>query len=166
MESCRVFRWKGRPRFSAFGMERLRSWVAQKFSGSFLPRYAVFHPSRVAELHFSGGRPVFPQVPQCRFEAVLAASKLTQATQRPLDVARGVMLSTWFRQSDRSPAEANIISTATGKRRAFAFDRREMRRRANAAYDLPAAGCRTRVPAPNTCKLARLSRAIQRGFGR
>jgi hypothetical protein len=89
----------GRPRFLAFGMERLRSWVARKFSGSFLPRYDVFHLSRVAGLHLSGGRPVFPQVPQRRSEAVLASSKLTQAAQRPLDVARGVTLSTWFRQS-------------------------------------------------------------------
>ena len=139
----------------------------------------VFYLPRVTGLNLSGGRPIFPQVPQRSAEEVLASSKLTQAAQRPLDLARGVTLSTWVSPErlgrclrtdvwliDRSLAEANIISTATGRRRAFDFDMREMRRRANAAYDLPAAGCRTRVPAPNTCKLARLSRAIQRGFGR
>jgi dihydrofolate reductase len=65
----------------------------------FLPRYDAFHLSRVAGLHLSGGRPIFPQVPQRSAEDVLASSNLTQAAQRPLDVARGVTLSTWFRQS-------------------------------------------------------------------
>jgi dihydrofolate reductase len=53
--------------------------------GLFLPRFDVFYLSRVARLHLSGGRPVFPQVPQNSAEAVLAS--------------RGVTLSTWFRQS-------------------------------------------------------------------
>jgi hypothetical protein len=67
--------------------------------GLFLPRYDAFYLSCVSGLHLSGGRPVFPQVPQHSAEWVLASSKLTQAGQRPLDVARGVTLSTWFRQS-------------------------------------------------------------------
>lgn len=58
----------------------------------FLPRYDVFYLSRVAGLNLSGGRPIFPQVPQHSAEEVLASSKLTQAAQRPLDVARGVPL--------------------------------------------------------------------------
>lgn len=66
--------------------------------GLFLPRYDVFYLSRVAGLHLSGGRPVFPQVPHSA-EAVLASSKLTQVAQRPLNLERGVTLSTWFRQS-------------------------------------------------------------------
>jgi dihydrofolate reductase len=67
--------------------------------GLFLPRYDVFYLSRVAGLNLSGGRPVFPQVSQHSAEEVLASSKLTQAAQRPLDVARGVTLSTWCRES-------------------------------------------------------------------
>jgi dihydrofolate reductase len=55
--------------------------------GLFLPRYDVFYLSRVAGLHLSGGRPIFPQVPQRSAEEVLTSSKLTQAAQRPLDVA-------------------------------------------------------------------------------
>ena len=165
----------------AFGMKRLQSWVARKFSGSFLPRYDVFHLSRVAERHLSGGRPVFPQVLQCRSGAVLASSKLTQATQRPLDVARGVMFIHLVSPErpcrcvrtdvrgwpiGRSPVEATIISTAMGRRRAFASDMRERLRRENAAYGLRAAGCLIGVPEPNTCKLVLLTRAIRRGFGR
>lgn len=72
--------------------------------GLFLPRYDVFYLSRVAGLHLSGGRPVFPQVPQHSAESVLASSKLTEAGQRPLDIARGVTLSTWFRESVRVAA--------------------------------------------------------------
>ena len=70
----------------------------------FLPRYDVFHLWRVAGLRLSGGRPVFPQVPQFRAEAVLASSKLTPTAQLPLDVARGVTLSTWFRQGVQAAA--------------------------------------------------------------
>jgi dihydrofolate reductase len=72
--------------------------------GLFLPHYDVFHLSRVAGLHLSGGRPIFPQVPQCSAEEVLASRKLTQAAQQPLDVARGVTLTTWFRQSGQVAA--------------------------------------------------------------
>jgi dihydrofolate reductase len=66
--------------------------------GLFLPRYDVFYLSRLPGLHLSGGRPVFPQVPQRSAKEVLASSKLTQAAQRPLDVARGVTLATWVRK--------------------------------------------------------------------
>jgi hypothetical protein len=38
-------------------------------------------------------------VPQRRAEKVLVSSKLTPVAQRPLDMARHVTLSTWFRQS-------------------------------------------------------------------
>ena len=65
----------------------------------FLPRYELFYLSCVAGLHLSGGRPIFPQVPQRSADEVLASSNLAQTAQRPLDVARGVTLSTWFRQS-------------------------------------------------------------------
>jgi dihydrofolate reductase len=81
------------------GMERAVILGGTEIFGLFLPRYDVFHLSRVAGLHLLGGRPIFPQVPQRSAEEVLASSKLTQASQRPLDVARGVTLSTWFHQS-------------------------------------------------------------------
>lgn len=66
--------------------------------GLFLPRYDVFYLSHVAGLRLPFGRAVFPQVPVRNPEAVLAASKLTRAAQQPLDLSRGVTLSTWVRQ--------------------------------------------------------------------
>jgi dihydrofolate reductase len=65
--------------------------------GLFLPRYDVFHLSRLAGLRLPFGRAVFPQVPQRSPEAVLASSGLALGPQRDLDVPRGVRLSTWYR---------------------------------------------------------------------
>jgi hypothetical protein len=166
----------------AFGMEGAAILGATENLGLFLPRYDVFHLSRVAGLHLSGGRPVFPQVPQRGVEAVLASSKLTPSSatavrfsawahiiylvppERPGCCCLRIEFHSW--PIAKSPAEAHIISRAVGKRRAFAFDRREMLRRENAAYDLRAGGCQIRVPGPNTCRPARLTRATRRGFGR
>ena len=50
--------------------------------GLFLPRYDVFHLSRVAGLRLPFGRAVFPEVPQRSPQAVLASSGLTQAAER------------------------------------------------------------------------------------
>jgi dihydrofolate reductase len=77
-------------------MERLRILGGTEIFGLFLPRYDVFHLSRVAGLRLSGGRPVFPQVSQFSVEAVLASSKLSPTAQLPLDEARGVTLSLGF----------------------------------------------------------------------
>ena len=52
--------------------------------GLFLPRYDVFHLSRVAGLRLPFGRAVFPKVPQRSPQAVLASSGLTQAVERIL----------------------------------------------------------------------------------
>jgi hypothetical protein len=91
-----VFPWRRRPRSLASGMERLRILGGTEIFGLFLPRYDVFHLLRVAGLRLSGGRPVFPQVPQFSVEAVLASSKLSPTAQLPLDEARGVTLSLGF----------------------------------------------------------------------
>ena len=104
VESCRSFPGEGDRDPWRLALEQLRSWVAPKSSVSFCPRYDVFHLSRVAGLRLSGGRPVFLQVPQFSAEAVLASSKLTPTAQLPLDVARGVTLSTWFRQGIQAAA--------------------------------------------------------------
>ena len=98
MESRRTFLGKGRRaawRSAWNGCDPGR----MEIFALFLPRYDVFYLSCVAGLHLSGGRPIFPQVPQRSADEVLASSNLAQAAQRPLDVARGVTLSTWFRQS-------------------------------------------------------------------
>jgi len=73
--------------------------------GFFLPRYHEFHLSQVAGLRLPFGRPVFPQVPQRRPEAVLALNGLASGPQRKLDVSRGVTLSTWQRESRSSLLE-------------------------------------------------------------
>ena len=181
VESCRSFPGEGGRdpwRLAWNGCDLGRHRNLQSLSAR---RYDVFHLSRVAGLRLSGGRPVFPQVPQFSAQAVLASSKLTPTAHLPLDVARGVTLTTWFRQASRpllvsrrfaavksagAPSEAIIISMVMGKTDAFAFDRRGMLRRESAAYDLRAAGCLIHAPKPNTCRLARLGRAIRRGYGR
>ena len=63
--------------------------------GLFLCRYDLFHLSRLKGLRLPGGRPVFPQVPKCKPENVLASSGLIQGPQRLLDVARGVTMTSW-----------------------------------------------------------------------
>jgi len=70
--------------------------------GLFLLRYDVFHLSRVAGVQLPSGRAIFPQVPQFSPEEVLAANGLKKAMQRPLDISRGVTLSTWLREGTRA----------------------------------------------------------------
>ena len=178
MEFCRSFAGKGGRGFLAFGMERLRSWVARKFSGSScLARCVLFAARHWAQFFRRAADIPAGSATQCRGGSCLKQINAGCATALRCGARRHVIhlvsperlgrcLRTDVCPIDRSPAEANIISTATGKRRAFAFDMREMLRRANAAYDLRAAEYQKRAPAPNTCKPARLARAIRRGFGR
>jgi dihydrofolate reductase len=63
--------------------------------GLFLPRYAVFHLTRAANVRLPGGRPVFPGVPEQTPEQLLAESGLEPGTPTVLDAARGVTLVTW-----------------------------------------------------------------------
>lgn len=65
--------------------------------GLFLPRYDVFHLSRVPEVRLPGGRPVFPQVPKQTPETVLASVGMKLVLQKLLDPCRQVELSMWCR---------------------------------------------------------------------
>jgi dihydrofolate reductase len=67
--------------------------------GLFLPRYDAFHLTHATRAHIPGGRPVFPQaVPPATPEAVLASNGLRPGPQRAIDVAAGILLTTWLRQ--------------------------------------------------------------------
>lgn len=87
--------------------------------GLFLSRYDVFHLSRAAGLRLPRGRPVFPQTPMLSPEAVLAANGLTNAEHQPLDMLRGITLTTWLRQcvSDRSQNFAQPCTTGRPQNR-------------------------------------------------
>lgn len=65
--------------------------------GLFLPRYAVFHLTRVPHVRLPGGRPVFPGVPSQRPEALLAAAGLNPVRTELLDAGRDVSVVTWQR---------------------------------------------------------------------
>ena len=66
--------------------------------GLFLPRYDVFHLSRMPGLRLPGGRPVFPGVPQQRPKDILAAHGLVAGPARMLDDATGASVTTWRRE--------------------------------------------------------------------
>lgn len=66
--------------------------------GLFLPRYDVFHLSRVAKTRLPGGRPVFPQVPARDPDDVLTDAGLRPGPPHVLDAARAVSLVTWRRR--------------------------------------------------------------------
>lgn len=63
--------------------------------GLFLPRYDVFHLTRVPNIALPGGRPVFPDVPSQSPESLLQAAGLTPGPARVLDEERGVAVVTW-----------------------------------------------------------------------
>ena len=66
--------------------------------GMFLPRYDLFHLSRVAGLRLPGGHPVFPGIPGRSPEEILREGGLKPSPPRMLDAQRGLTLVTWHRQ--------------------------------------------------------------------
>jgi dihydrofolate reductase len=65
--------------------------------GLFLPRYDVFHLTRVPGVTLAGGRPVFPAVPAQTPEAVLTGAGLVAGPAELLDAERGVSVVSWER---------------------------------------------------------------------
>ncbi len=65
----------------------------------FLPRYDVFHLSRVAGFKVTGGRPLFPNAEAPTPDAALKANGLIAVAKRTLDESRGVTLTTWYRRT-------------------------------------------------------------------
>ncbi len=65
--------------------------------GQFLPRYDVFHLSRLPGLRLPGGRAVFPGVPERTPEEILSAHGLTPGPRRMLDDATGASVTEWRR---------------------------------------------------------------------
>lgn len=65
--------------------------------GLFLPRYALFHLTRVPNVRLPGGRPVFPGVPSRTPEALLAAAGLNSGPPVLLDARREVSVVSWQR---------------------------------------------------------------------
>ena len=59
--------------------------------------FDAFHLSRVANVEFPGGRPVFPQVPAVTPEEVLAKHNLKRGPIRVLDAQAKATLVTWRR---------------------------------------------------------------------
>jgi hypothetical protein len=59
--------------------------------------FDAFHLSRAGKVRIPGGRPVFPQVPACTPEEVLAAHGLTAGPARVLDAGAEATLVTWHR---------------------------------------------------------------------
>ncbi len=65
--------------------------------GMFLPRYDVFHLSRVPHVRLPGGRPVFPGVPERTPEEVLRGHALKPSAPVVLDAELGVSVVSWHR---------------------------------------------------------------------
>jgi dihydrofolate reductase len=59
--------------------------------------FDAFHLSRAGKVRIPGGRPVFPQVPTCAPEEVLAEHGLTAGPARVLDAGAEATLVTWQR---------------------------------------------------------------------
>jgi hypothetical protein len=66
--------------------------------GLFLDRYTVFHLTRVPDVRFPGGRPVFPDVPANTPEEVLSCHGLTLDRRSVLDQSKGLVLFSWKRR--------------------------------------------------------------------
>jgi dihydrofolate reductase len=64
----------------------------------FLPRYDVFHLSRVGDLKVTGGRPLFHNTGTSSPEEALRANNLIDIEQQHLDEEGRVTLTTWYRQ--------------------------------------------------------------------
>jgi dihydrofolate reductase len=69
--------------------------------GLFLPRYDIFHLSRRPGLRLSGGRAVFPGVPERTPEEILAAHGMRPGQRRMLDDATGASVTTWRRDGNQ-----------------------------------------------------------------
>jgi dihydrofolate reductase len=67
--------------------------------GMFLDRYDVFYLSRAPGVQLSGGRPVFPQVPEQTPEGVLENHGLTRGERQVLDLAKNLAVVSWLRAS-------------------------------------------------------------------
>ena len=65
--------------------------------GAFLPRYDIFHLTRVPDVVLPRGRPVFPDVPSHIPEVLLRTAGLTPGPAHSLDPERGVTVVTWRR---------------------------------------------------------------------
>lgn len=63
--------------------------------GLFLDRYSVFHLTRVTDVRFPDGRPVFPGVPAKTPEEVLSCHGLTLDRRSVLDPSKGLVLFSW-----------------------------------------------------------------------
>jgi dihydrofolate reductase len=80
----------------------------------FLPRYDVFHLSRVDALTVTGGRPLFHNAGTSSPEEALRANGLIDIAQQHLDEEGCVTLTTWYRQSipHKSPSSSQPRCTA------------------------------------------------------
>jgi dihydrofolate reductase len=67
--------------------------------GLFLDCYSVFHLTRVPNVRFPGGRPVFPDVPANTPEEVLSRHGLRLDRSSMLDQSKGLVLFSWKRTS-------------------------------------------------------------------
>jgi hypothetical protein len=65
--------------------------------GYFLPRYRLFHLSRVARARIPGGRPVFPGIPPHTPEELLRQHGLEPSSRRVLDATAEVSVTIWRR---------------------------------------------------------------------
>jgi len=70
--------------------------------GLFLDRYSVFHLTRVPDVRFPGGRPVFPDVPANTPEEVLSCHGLTLDRRSVLDQSKGLVLFSWKRRQEKN----------------------------------------------------------------
>ena len=66
--------------------------------GAFLPRYDIFHLTRVPDVALPGGRPVFPGVPAQSPETFLKAAGLVPGSAHSLDAERRITVVTWQRR--------------------------------------------------------------------
>lgn len=66
--------------------------------GLFLDLYSVFHLTRVPDVRFPGGRPVFPDVPANTPEEVLSCHGLIVDRRSVIDPSKGLVLFSWKRQ--------------------------------------------------------------------
>jgi hypothetical protein len=92
--------------WAALGMVEGRLGVigATFVFGMFLDAYDAFHLSRASKVRLPGGRPVFPGIPACTPEEVLARHGLAPGPQQVLDTENGVTLVSWQRAAPRSDA--------------------------------------------------------------
>ena len=65
--------------------------------GMFLDRYDLFYLTHAPGVKLPGGRPVFPDVPAQKPEAVLRAHGMKADEPRMLDAAKNLKMTTWRR---------------------------------------------------------------------